>query len=368
MEKLLRTCPEIATIYILIRPKKGKNIHTRFDEIVDDVIFDNLRTISPKFRHKLFAISGDCKLADLGLSLTDRQLLKENVHIIFHAAATVRFDEKLKLALAINVHGTRDVLNLAKEMLNLKVIIHVSTAYANCHLKQIDEKFYKYSINYDDLDCLMEKFDEKTIDEVTSQLVFILQGFISLHNITVFYLFYFRILGRWPNTYAFTKALAEDLIRVNSQSLPIGIFRPAIVTSSVVEPFVAWIDNLYGPTGVVAGVGTGILRTMHCNKDINANIVPVDMTVNALIVSAWDVASHYQDNRNNNKISNCKQNSNSNSYNHRNNNINNNNTIYSSNIPIYNYVSSVENPLTWGDFTELNIKLGFEYPFSTAIW
>lgn len=37
-------------------------------------------------------------------------------------------------------------------------------------------------------------------------------------------------------------------------------------------------------------------------------------------------------------------------------------------IPIYNYVSSVENPLTWGQFTDLNIQNGFEYPFSTAIW
>lgn len=37
-------------------------------------------------------------------------------------------------------------------------------------------------------------------------------------------------------------------------------------------------------------------------------------------------------------------------------------------IPVYNYVSSVEKPLTWGEFTDLNIKYGFEYPFSSAIW
>lgn len=37
-------------------------------------------------------------------------------------------------------------------------------------------------------------------------------------------------------------------------------------------------------------------------------------------------------------------------------------------IPIYNYVSSVENPLTWGQFTKLNIKNGFKYPFSSAFW
>lgn len=106
---------------------------------------------------------------------------------------------------------------------------------------------------------------------------------------------YFSVLGNWPNTYAFTKAMAEDLVRHHSYNLPIGMFRPAIVTSSVKEPVVGWIDNLYGPTGVVAGVGTGVLRTMHCDKDIIANIVPVDMTVNALIAAAWDVATNQLD-------------------------------------------------------------------------
>lgn len=37
-------------------------------------------------------------------------------------------------------------------------------------------------------------------------------------------------------------------------------------------------------------------------------------------------------------------------------------------IPVYNYVSSVQNPLTWGQFTDWNIEYGFDYPFSSAIW
>lgn len=112
--------------------------------------------------------------------------------------------------------------------------------------------------------------------------------------IKVNFLLFFRILGNWPNTYAFTKALAEDVVRRNCKKLPLGVFRPAIVTSSAKEPVVGWIDNLYGPTGVVAGAGTGILRTMHCDEDINANIVPVDYTVNALIASVWDIAKAYE--------------------------------------------------------------------------
>jgi fatty acyl-CoA reductase len=48
---------------------------------------------------------------------------------------------------------------------------------------------------------------------------------------------------------------------------------------------------MYGPTGVAAGAGTGLLRSIHCDGSMKANVVPGDMTVNALIASAWDVAS-----------------------------------------------------------------------------
>lgn len=47
---------------------------------------------------------------------------------------------------------------------------------------------------------------------------------------------------------------------------------------------------MYGPTGVAAGAASGLLRTLLCDSDIVANIVPVDKCVAALIASAWDVS------------------------------------------------------------------------------
>lgn len=44
----------------------------------------------------MIAIEGDLLEDELGLSEQDKQLLAENVNIIFHSAATVRFDEPLK--------------------------------------------------------------------------------------------------------------------------------------------------------------------------------------------------------------------------------------------------------------------------------
>lgn len=121
VDKLLRTCPDIENLYLLVRPKKGKDIHTRLEEIFDDQVFSTLREQVPKFRHKIVAISGDCAVAGLGLKIIDRQTLMSNVHIVFHAAATVRFDEKLKLAVNINVQGTRELLELCSHMQKLQV-------------------------------------------------------------------------------------------------------------------------------------------------------------------------------------------------------------------------------------------------------
>lgn len=46
-----------------------------------------------------------------------------NVSVVFHAAATVRFDEPLRNAVLLNTRGTRELLALAKDMTNLKVTL-----------------------------------------------------------------------------------------------------------------------------------------------------------------------------------------------------------------------------------------------------
>lgn len=38
LEKLLRSCNEIGNVYLLIRPKKGKHIQTRVDDLCEDIV------------------------------------------------------------------------------------------------------------------------------------------------------------------------------------------------------------------------------------------------------------------------------------------------------------------------------------------
>jgi len=44
------------------------------------------------------------------------------------------------------------------------------------------------------------------------------------------------ILRQWPNTYIFTKAIAERLLLDDRGHVPAVIFRPSIVTASLKEP------------------------------------------------------------------------------------------------------------------------------------
>jgi fatty acyl-CoA reductase len=36
------------------------------------------------------------------------------------------------------------------------------------------------------------------------------------------------VIGDWPNTYTFTKAVTEDMIKEEARDLPIAILRPSI--------------------------------------------------------------------------------------------------------------------------------------------
>jgi len=52
-----------------------------------------------------------------------------------------------------------------------------------------------------------------------------------------------------------------------------------------------WVDNLNGPTGLIAGIGKGAMRTLLCNQNLVCDIIPVDFLCNELIVVAWRTAT-----------------------------------------------------------------------------
>ena len=142
----------------------------------------------------------------------------------------------------------------------------------------------------------------------------------------------FRLLEKCPNVYACTKAVSEFMLKKEGSDIPLAIIRPSIVTAASEEPIPGWIDNLNGPTGVIAGVAKGILRTIYANPDVVADLIPVDFVVNLMIVSAYYTAEHHKS------------------------------------LIIFNCCTGQLKPLTWGQFRDHFFDCGFQNPVKSLIW
>jgi fatty acyl-CoA reductase len=121
IEKLLRSCPDLHTIYVLIRAKKEKQPQDRILDVTRQALFDTVRRDNPGALDKLRAVSGDVMESGLGLSDDDKEMLHREVSIVFHAAASVRFTDNINDSVLMNVRGTREVVTLALGMENLQV-------------------------------------------------------------------------------------------------------------------------------------------------------------------------------------------------------------------------------------------------------
>lgn len=162
----------------------------------------------PSYMDRVQPIEGDLQQLQLGISGEDRQTIIENVHIVLHSAADVRFDETLQNLLLINLRGTREVLRLVEQIRNLQIYIHISTAYSHCPRAHIEERFYEVPFTPDQ----MLKFAE-SVDGPDKEYVEVLTE---------------HLISPWPNTYTYTKALTEELVRGFRNKFPIAVIRPSI--------------------------------------------------------------------------------------------------------------------------------------------
>lgn len=322
VEKILRSCPNISTLYLIVRPKKGKNPADRLKENFDDTVYCNLKRAQPNFLKKVILVEGDGLKDDLGWSPETKKLLM-NTNIIIHSAALVRFEEKLRVITSVNVKTIKFLLTFAKQLPNLKAFVHVSTAFAHCVHNTIEEKHYQDTIDADNLLTLLNILDDDKIAHIAPVL-----------------------LGKWPNTYVFTKAVGENIVLKYSNDLPVCIVRPSIVIPTFEDPLNGWINNVYGATGVAVGSGLGLLRTLYCIPENVADIIPADFVVSTIICAAWDVANRKR------QIKEAQD----------------PNISDEEKIPIYNSVSSCDNPISWYDYMKKNERYGLVQPSVKILW
>ncbi|XP_075988926.1 fatty acyl-CoA reductase wat-like [Anticarsia gemmatalis] len=278
IEKLLRSCA-IKKIYVLMRPRKGRTIQERLNHTLKEPVYDNLRSRQPQFADKIVPVEGDVADIRLGLSEKDWNTLADEVTFIFHVAATIRFDEPLRKATLTNVRSTREALALARECKSLIKFVHVSTAFAFVTKDRIGEKleeqFYTSPMSPETIISLAETVDESRLDAITQNLI-----------------------GNWPNTYTFTKAISEELIRTTAGDLPVCIVRPAMVLPSYIEPAPGWLDirTVIGPSGIIIACGLGVVKVFQTDVNSDVAVVPVDLVNNAIIAAAWDSSKRPREN------------------------------------------------------------------------
>ncbi|XP_041971165.1 putative fatty acyl-CoA reductase CG5065 [Aricia agestis] len=314
VEKLLRKCPDIGKIILLVREKKGNPPAKRLEDMLNDELFAKLREakggVQP-LMEKMEVVVGDVMQPDLGISKADRQMIIDDVDIIIHAAATIRFDEELKKAVLMNVRGTKLVIELAKQCKHLKLLMHVSTAYCHLHEKLLEERPYPPPADPHKVIDAMEWMDEETVATITP-----------------------KVLSKLPNSYAFTKALGEALAVEAMEHIPVMVLRPSIVIPIWQEPIPGWTDNINGPTGLLIGAGKGVIRSMYCKGNSYADYLPVDIFINGIMICAWNYL-----------------------------------TLKDTKTTVVNFTSSAEIKITWQEMIEAGREIIMErMPLNGVVW
>jgi len=274
-EKLLRSCPEIDRIYLLMRGKKGHSPQQRLNETLESPVFDVLRKRQPNFGMKVIPVVGDIRTDFFGINDADHRKLSANVSVVVHSAATLSFVEPLRVAVDMNVLGVRRALDVCKQLPQLKALVHISTAYSQVDKvdQVIEEKIYDPPLSPEKIIAMTRLM---TDDELAALVPHLLQ---QHHR---------------PNTYTLTKAIAEKLIEQERGNIPVCIVRPSIITASQAEPFPGWVDNFTAGNGVYAAYGTGTLRCTYSPRPNGQNkidFVPIDRVANAVIAAGWSTAT-----------------------------------------------------------------------------
>ncbi|XP_045534626.1 putative fatty acyl-CoA reductase CG5065 [Papilio machaon] len=274
IEKLLYST-DIEKIYILIRETQQLRAHVRLRNILENPIFSRLKKDKPNAFEKVVPIPGDIVKPNLGISSTDERLLIDKVSVVIHSAATINFNEPLLKALEINYEGTRKVLSLCKKIKNVQTYVHISTAYSNTDKKIIEEHVYSMPADVSHIYNELARVGNDK-DKISTFLCK-----YEIYNSSIK-----QLRNGKPNTYTFTKALAESLIATEHENIPTVIIRPTMVAPSINEPLKSWLDNVSLPTTFLLCGATGMNRVIRGKKSNIIDFVPIDYVTNFTLVAA----------------------------------------------------------------------------------
>ncbi len=329
----LMDLPEVARIYLLIRRQKSNPAVKRFEKIVEESpVFDPLYARYgsglPRFLlDKIEVVDGDVTEAGLGLNPEVAARLKRDLDIVINSSGLTDFNPDLRDALATNVDAAVNVLEFVRSSEHCG-LVHLSTCYvAGARDGRVSEKVrpnytpagvpdFDAEREWKSLHQLVIQTETKSESpEVTAELqrqaidkehaAKDLQGAALENQVRKNRIRWLRdILTEagakralelgWPNTYTLTKSLAESLISKRGVGLPVAIVRPAIVETSVQQPFAGWNEGINTSASLSYLLGTNF-RQLPSNEKKRLDIIPVDSVCRGMTLIAAAVIERRND-------------------------------------------------------------------------
>lgn len=345
---LLHRFPDIAHLYLLVRPKADQTPEERFwSQIATSAVFDPVREAHPGaayddfLREKITPIAGDVVHPQLGLPEGFIEAHRGTIDAVVNVAGVVDFNPPLDEALEVNAFGVNNLADLARA-LGARVM-HTSTCYVAGYrtglIEEDDprdvpfpraegETWYGAANKERTLDrshwdpqreiseCLdLVKQARQRCDDAFRQSAFLDEAKANLEGrgepcrgqpladeiAKVKRRFVEKQLidaGQeratfwgWTNIYTYTKSIGEQVLAASG--VPFTIVRPAVIESSSTYPFPGWNEgiNTSAPFLYMASKGQVQFPADH---GVHLDIIPVDMVTSGMIAALVELIDDTQ--------------------------------------------------------------------------
>ncbi len=327
--KVLRDLPDVGKVYLLIRRQRSLTANRRFEKVIEDSplfeAFHDLHNeeLSEYLAGKIEVVEGDISSPGLGIEAEKLRQLHAELDLVINSSGLTDFNPDLRQALTINIDGTLNLLDFLNQCAHA-ALLHLSTSYvvgfrdgripealipnylpsANgaatgefdcereyqelCNLvKEIEARSESEEVLRQLRDQVMRKRGNarKNFSETEFEAQIRKQRQRWVRNeLTEAGMARANQYG-WPNTYTFTKSIAESLIALRGQNLPIAVVRPSIVETSTHDPFEGWNEGVNTSAPISYLLGT-LFRQLPSNGKKCLDIIPVDLVCRGMILIA----------------------------------------------------------------------------------
>ncbi len=327
LANLLSDLPNIGRIYLLVRGNRTATAVARLQRVLEESpVFAQLAerhgdNFSNFLRERIEVLDGDISKPGLGVSAEVRERLAHTLDLVVNSSGLTDFNPDLREALAINVRATQYLLDFLGAC-DRAALLHLSTTYVvgrrdgrileglSKNYNPAGQTDFEAEREWQSLEKLIGDTQARAESpEITEQIRQMaaekehaaknLQGAALENQIRKNRFRWLRQeltragmrraneLG-WPNTYTFTKSLAESFIADFLERHPgkaIAVVRPAIVESSVGQPFLGWNEGINTSASLSYLLGT-FFRQLPSNASKCLDLIPVDLVTRGMTLIA----------------------------------------------------------------------------------